>query len=167
MTPNSLNIIAARSLNNIIGDNNEIPWRVQGEQKLFKEITMHSVLIMGRKTYESIGKPLPGRVTIIVTRNADYSQENCETAANLEHAIILANAHDRPIFVAGGGQIYEQALPLVSGVHLTTIQCEVQGNIYFPTFPTEEFTLVEEKFFKSNINYQYQYFRRGSTQESP
>lgn len=155
-----LNIIAARSLNNVIGNDLDIPWHAKGEQKLFKEITRDSVLIMGRKTYESIGRPLPGRFTIIVTRNAGYSQANCEIAANLEDAIKLAKAQDKPVFIAGGGQIYEQALPLASGVHLTTVQCEVEGNIHFPNFPTDQFTLIEEKSFQSNIDYVYQYFRR-------
>ena len=155
-----LNIIAARSLNNVIGNDLDIPWHAKGEQKLFKEITRDSVLIMGRKTYESIGRPLPGRFTIIVTRNAGYSQANCEIAANLEDAIKLARAQNKPVFIAGGGQIYEQALPLVNAVHLTTVQCEVEGNIHFPNFPTDQFTLVEEKSFQSNIDYVYQYFRR-------
>jgi dihydrofolate reductase len=155
-----LNIIAARSLNNVIGNDLDIPWHAKGEQKLFKEITRDSVLIMGRKTYESIGRPLPGRFTIIVTRNAGYSQANCEIAANLEDAIKLAKAQGKPVFIAGGGQIYEQALPLASGVHLTTVQCEVEGNIHFPNFPTDQFTLIEEKSFQSNIDYVYQYFRR-------
>ena len=155
-----LNIIAARSLNNVIGNDLEIPWHAKGEQKLFKELTRDSVLIMGRKTYESIGRPLPGRFTIIVTRNAGYSQANCEIAANLEDAIKLAKAQDKPVFIAGGGQIYEQALPLASSVHLTTVQCEVEGNIHFPNFPTDQFTLIEEKSFQSNIDYVYQYFRR-------
>jgi dihydrofolate reductase len=155
-----LNIIAARSLNNVIGNDLDIPWHAKGEQKLFKEITRDSVLIMGRKTYESIGRPLPGRFTIIVTRNAGYSQANCEVAANLEDAIKLAKAQDKPAFIAGGGQIYEQALPLASGVHLTTVQCEVEGNVHFPDFPTDQFTLIEEKSFQSNIDYVYQYFRR-------
>jgi dihydrofolate reductase len=155
-----LNIIAARSLNNVIGNDLDIPWHAKGEQKLFKEITRDSVLIMGRKTYESIGRPLPGRFTIIVTRNAGYSQANCEIAANLEDAIKLAKAQDKPVFIAGGGQIYEQALPLASAVHLTTVQCEVEGNIHFPNFPTDQFTLIEEKRFQSNIDYVYQYFRR-------
>ena len=73
----SLELVVARSLNNVIGNNGDIPWKVRGEQKLFKEITMNSVLIMGRKTFESIGRPLPGRETIIVTRNAQYHQPDC------------------------------------------------------------------------------------------
>ena len=156
----SLELVAARSLNNVIGNNNEIPWKARGEQKLFKEITMHSVLIMGRKTFESIGRTLPGRVTIIVTRNMQYHQPNCEIAASLEAAIDFASQHDKPVYVVGGGEIYSQALPLATGVHLTTIQCEVDGNIFFPPFPTDDFKLVEEKFYQSNIDYLYQYYER-------
>ncbi len=153
-------IIAARSLNNVIGNNDEIPWRARGEQKLFKDITMDSVLIMGRKTFESIGRPLPGRQTIIISRNADYQQAHCETASNLENALSLAANHHKAIFVAGGGQIYKQALPQASGVHLTTVQCTVDGNVFFPDFPTPDFRLVEEKQFESNINYHYQHYLR-------
>ena len=156
----SLELVAARSLNNVIGNNNELPWKARGEQKLFKEITMHSVLIMGRKTFESIGRTLPGRVTVIVTRNTQYHQPNCEIATNLEAAIDFASQHDKPVCVVGGGEIYSQALPLATGVHLTTIQCEVDGNIFFPPFPTDDFKLVEEKFYQSNIDYLYQYYER-------
>lgn len=156
----SLNLIAARSLNNVIGNDSDIPWRVKGEQKLFRQLTMDSVLIVGRKTYESIGRPLPGRITIIVTRNPDYKQVGCEIANDLEQAIGLAKLHHKPIFIAGGGEIYAQALPLATAVHLTTVQCEVEGNVYFPAFPTDQFTLIEEKHYQSNINYHYQYFKR-------
>jgi dihydrofolate reductase len=157
----SFEIIAARSLNNVIGNDSDIPWQAKGEQKLFKEITMNSVLIMGRKTFESIGRPLPGRKTIIITRNADYNQEGCEIASSLKEALSLASEHNRPVFVAGGGQIYQQALSSASGVHLTTVQCEVEGNIHFPEFPAADYKLVTEKYFKSNIDYQYQYFLKS------
>ena len=156
----TLKLVAARSLNNVIGNDSEIPWKARGEQKLFREITMHGVLIMGRKTFESIGRPLPGRVTVIVTRNTQYPQPGCEIAASLETAIDFASQHDKPVFVVGGGEIYGQALPVATGVHLTTIQCEVEGNIFFPPFPTDDFTLVEEKYYRSNIDYLYQYYER-------
>ena len=121
---------------------------------------MNSALIMGRKTFESIGRPLPGRVTIIVTRNAQYHQPECTTASGLKEAINIANQYDKPVFVIGGGEIYSQALPIATGVHVTTIQCEVDGNIHFPIFPTDDFTLVKESFFQSNIDYLYQHYER-------
>ena len=137
----TVHIIAARSKNNVIGRGSEIPWRVKGEQKLFKEITMNGTLIMGRITFESIGKPLPGRTTIIVTRNPAYHQANC-------------------IYIAGGGEIYQQALGLADVVHLTTINAEIEGDVLFPSFPTPDFKLIEEKQFESNIDYTYQKFER-------
>ena len=162
----SLELVVARSLNNVIGNNGDIPWKVRGEQKLFKEITMNSVLIMGRKTFESIGRPLPGRETIIVTRNAQYHQSDCTTASGLAKAIDIATQYEKAIFIIGGGEIYGQALPLATGVHITTVQCEVNGNIYFPVFPTNDFTLVNEKHFQSNIDYLYQHYKRREQIES-
>ena len=156
----SLKLIAARSLNNVIGNDSEIPWKAKGEQKLFKRITMDSTLIMGRKTFESIGRPLPGRSTIVISRNQDLVIPGCEVAGNLEKAIEAANLTNKPVFVAGGGEIYAQALPLATEVHLTTIQCEVDGNIFFPDFPVSEFKLLEEEMFNSNIDYLYQHFQR-------
>ena len=156
----SLKLIAARSLNNVIGKDSEIPWKARGEQKLFKKITMHSVLIMGRKTFEAIGRPLPGRETVILTRNKQYHQNGCEIATSLERAIELADQHNKPVFVIGGGELFGQALPIAAGVHITTIQCEVDGNIFFPPFPTDDFKLMEEKYYPSNIDYLYQYYER-------
>jgi len=152
-----MQIIAARSLNNVIGQDDSIPWRAKGEQKLFKDITMGGVLLMGRKTFESIGRPLPGRTTVIVTRDNNYQHENCEVRQNLESAI-----REFPdAFVAGGGEIYKQALPTASAVHLTTVQCEVEGNILFPEFPEESFRLIKERYYKSNIDYLYQLYERN------
>lgn len=159
-------LVAARSLNDVIGNGMDIPWKVKGEQKLFREITTGGVLVMGRKTFDSIGRPLPGRDTIIVTRNADYHVEGCHTAASLDAALSLARTLDKPIYIVGGGEIYRQALPLADGVHLTTIETRVDGNVYFPPFPTDDFHLVRETHFESNIDYVYQYFERnGSEQE--
>lgn len=168
-------IVVARSLNHVIGrsviDRNvsgrnvsgqhgEIPWRVKGEQKLFKHITMGGVLIMGRKTWESIGRPLPGRETVIVTRNADYRIESCHIALSLAAALEVAADMNRPVFVVGGGEIYRQALPIVDGVHISTIDTTVDGDVLFPTFPTSDFRLIKEEHFTSNINYVYQYYER-------
>lgn len=157
----TISIVVARSLNDVIGKGDEIPWRVKGEQKLFRNITMGGVLIMGRKTFESIGRPLPGRDTIIVTRNADYRAEGCEIATSLDEALEFAHTKgDKPIFIVGGGEIYRQALPLADAVHVSTIQIEVDGDVHFPRFPTDEFRLVDEKRIESNIDYTYQYYER-------
>jgi dihydrofolate reductase len=155
-----LAIIAARSLNGVIGKGSDIPWQVKGEQAVFKRITMGGTLVMGRKTFESIGRPLPGRTTIIVTRNTAYSQPGCTTCASLVSAQEVAQTLGKDTFIAGGGEIYAQALRFVSTVHLTTIQATVEGDIYFPDFPTPDFTLVEEVHHGSNIDFIYQRYQR-------
>jgi dihydrofolate reductase (trimethoprim resistance protein) len=160
----TVSLVAARALNHVIGNGPNIPWRVKGEQKLFREITLGGILIMGRKTFESIGKPLPGRSTIIVSRDITYQAQGCQSASSLDAALQLTEADPRPVFIVGGGEIYRQALAqhLVDTVHLTTIQTEVDGDVIFPTFPTPEFTLVRETLVESNINYIYQYFEKAS-----
>lgn len=153
-------IVVARSRNNVIGKGSEIPWRVKGEQKLFKEITMGGTLIMGRKTYDSIGRPLPGRETIVVTRNPDYAVAGCRTASSLQDALKQAEGLARPVYVVGGGEIYREALPIVDAVHISTIDTDVEGDITFPDFPTDDFRLVSEQDYESNINYTYRHYER-------
>jgi dihydrofolate reductase (trimethoprim resistance protein) len=156
----SISLVVARSLNNVIGNGPHIPWRVKGEQKLFRDLTMGGILVMGRKTFESIGKPLPGRDTIIVTRNPEFSADGCSTAGSLADALAQVANDPRPVFIVGGGEIYQQALAhqLVDGVHLTTIQAQAEGDVFFPPFPTPDFVLQKEQLHESNINYVYQHF---------
>lgn len=156
----TLSIVVARSLNNVIGKGNGIPWQVKGEQRLFRNITMGGVLIMGRKTFDSIGRPLPGRETIIITRNPDAGHPGCKIAHSLDEAVTLARTSGRPIFIVGGGDVYRQALGLVDEVHLSTIHTSVDGDVFFPDFPTDAFHLVKEEEFQSNINYTYQHYQR-------
>ena len=152
-------IVAAQSENQVIGRGLEIPWKVKGEQALFKQITLHGTLIMGRKTYQSIGRPLPGRTTIVVSRDPDLAITGCETSTSLALAIASAITLAKPIFIAGGGELYRQALVIADDIHLTTIHTKVEGDILFPDVP-DHFKLVEEKAFTSNINYTYRHFER-------
>ena len=156
----TIHIVAARSQNNVIGRGIEIPWRVKGEQKLFKEITMGGTLIMGRITFDSIGRPLPGRTSIIVTRNMKYKQEGCQIARSIDEAISIAEDLAKPIYIIGGGELYKQCLDKADFVHLTTIKTSVEGDVFFPDFPNEDFHLVEEREFSSNLDYVYQKFQR-------
>ncbi len=153
-------LIAARSLNNVIGRGLEIPWRVKGEQKLFKEITLGHTLVMGRKTFETIGRPLPGRDTVIMTRRCNYRQDGCSVAASLEDALALAGKFPGNCFIAGGGEIYRQAISRADGLHLTTIHTEVEGDILFPDFCGQGYALQREILYHSNIDYTYRYFER-------
>jgi dihydrofolate reductase len=156
----TIQLIAARASNNVIGAGANIPWQAKGEQKLFRDITMGASLIMGRKTYQSIGKPLSGRVTIIVTRNPDYRAEGCLIAANLNDALKIAEAENRPVFVAGGGDLYAQALPLADEVHLTTIEVEPIGDILFPPIDLTNYEILREQHFETNLKYTYQHLKK-------
>ncbi|MGV0035528.1 MAG: dihydrofolate reductase [Candidatus Azotimanducaceae bacterium WSBS_2022_MAG_OTU7] len=152
-------LIAAQAENQVIGRGLEIPWKVKGEQALFRKITLNGTLIMGRKTYQSIGRPLPGRTTIVVSRDPDLAITGCETSTTVEQAIARAKAIGKPIFIAGGGELYRHALLVADEIHLTTIHTKVKGDILFPDVP-DNFKLVEEKSFTSNINYTYRHFER-------
>jgi dihydrofolate reductase len=132
--------IAAMSLNRVIGNGNRIPWHLPEDFKWFKQVTMGQVLVMGRKTFESIGRPLPGRETIVLTRGK-WSHSGVRTAAALDQLPLEAN-DGRTVFIAGGAEIYRQALPLCGEVLLTLVKREVAGDAYFPSFE-QQFELVE------------------------
>ena len=163
----SLALIAAQSENRVIGDGTIIPWRVKGEQKLFKDITMGGVLVMGRKTYETIGKPLPGRETVIVTRNDDFTAKGCHVVHSLEEALATAGSLPGATFVAGGGEIYSLALPIADILHLTTIHLTVDGDVLFPEISEQQFELRTEQFYESNIDYTYRCFERIKPSANP
>lgn len=159
----AIHLVAAQAENHVIGRGIEIPWRVKGEQKLFKEITMGGTLIMGRITFDSIGRPLPGRTTIIVTTNNDYRQQDCLIAHSLDDALTLAAAQKKEIYIVGGGEIYKQSIELADVIHLTTIHTDVEGDIFFPALEQNLYDLEEEKLYESNINYTYRRYQRIQT----
>jgi dihydrofolate reductase len=132
--------IAAMSLNRVIGDGNQIPWHLPEDFKWFKATTLGHVLVMGRKTFESIGRPLPGRETLVLSRT-DWSHPGVQTVASLDAAAALTG--DRQAFICGGAQIYTQALPLCSDLFLTLVKREVSGDAFFPAFE-DRFELVAE-----------------------
>lgn len=128
-----LSLIVAMDKNRLIGSNNALPWHLSDDLKRFKAITMGKPIVMGRKTFESIGKPLPGRRNIVITRNAAYIATGCEVVQSLAMAIAQTAAAQECI-VIGGVQIYEQALPRVERIYLTQIEHEFSGDAWFPEF---------------------------------
>lgn len=133
-----IGLIVARSKNNVIGKNGEIPWKIKGEQKQFRELTTGNVVIMGRKSYEEIGHPLPNRRNIIVSRTKKFEGDNLETVSSLQEAI--AAAGDADIYVAGGYGLFKEALPLVDKMYITEVDMIVEdGDVFFPEFDTDEF----------------------------
>jgi dihydrofolate reductase len=132
--------IAAMSLNRVIGRGAEIPWHLPEDFKFFKQTTMGHVLVMGRKTFESIGRPLPGRETIVLSR-AGFRHPGITSAARLED--LPAPSPERQVFICGGAEIYRQALPLCGDLYLTLVKREVEGDARFPEFE-DQFELVTE-----------------------
>ncbi|HEX8980103.1 MAG TPA: dihydrofolate reductase [Parasulfuritortus sp.] len=133
MSGQVLSIIVAMARNRVIGVDNKLPWHIPGDLKYFKGLTMGHHIIMGRKTYESIGRPLPGRTTVIVSRDPGYAQDGCLIAHSLDEAIQLAEGDDQVFFV-GGSSLYEQALPRVGRLYITEIQADYDGDAHFPEF---------------------------------
>jgi len=133
-----LSLIAAVAENGIIGSGNALPWRLPEDLKHFKTLTLGHPVIMGRKTYESIGRPLPGRRNIVVTRNRDFHMEGCEIAQSLEAAIAACGLDCGEVFVIGGAQIYAEALPLAQRIYLTEIRKPFKGDARFPVLDRKE-----------------------------
>ncbi len=142
-------LIAAAANNNVIGGDNKLLWHLPADLKRFKELTMGHTLIMGRKTFESIGKALPGRRTIIVTRQSDYKAKGCEIVPDLKEAICKVR-EESDVFVAGGGEIYRQVISLhyARRIFLTRIYANFEGDSFFPTIDPEKWELIEREEFQ-------------------
>lgn len=147
-----IGLIAARSKNNVIGKKGRIPWKIKGEQKQFRELTTGNVVIMGRKSYEEIGHPLPNRMNIVVSNSADYTGENLVTARSLKEAIQIAGEAD--VYVSGGYGLFKEALPIADKIYLTEIDMEVpDGDVFFPEFDENDFEVFIGETAGEDIKY--------------
>lgn len=149
-----ISIIVAMAKNRVIGARGGIPWKLPEELKLFKEVTMGHHIIMGRKTYESIGRLLPGRTTVIVTRQPGYRVEGAVVAHSLEEAI-AACGNDDEIFVIGGEEIFRAALPRADRLYLTTVDTEVEGDTYMPEFDPAGWQEASSRAFPADARHTY------------
>jgi dihydrofolate reductase len=141
-----VSLIAAMDLNRGIGFENRIPWRLSADLRRFRDLTMGHHIIVGRKTFESIGRALPGRQTIIVTRNDHYQSldENSTVVHSIEEAIDLASARgESEVFVCGGAEIYRQALDLADRLYLTVVEAETQADTFFPKWNEDKWSEKE------------------------
>lgn len=131
-----ISLIAAISTNKVIGRDNKIPWHISEDFKRFKALTMGHPIIMGRKTFESIGKPLPGRTSIVITRDESFSPEGVEVVYSIGEALKIAKKKEgsEEIFIIGGGQIYSQSMNLADKLYLTVVEQEIEGDTYFPDY---------------------------------
>jgi dihydrofolate reductase len=138
-------LIAAMARNRVIGRDNRVPWRLPADLRRFKQLTMGHILIVGRKTFDSIGcRPLPGRRMVVVTRQEGYAPEGVLVARSIEEALALGRGADE-VFVAGGAEIYRQSLPVADRLQLTLIEEDFPGDVYFPEFDPADWRLVERE----------------------
>lgn len=151
-------LIVAFAKNQVIGNKGCIPWKIKGEQKRFKELTTGNVVIMGRRSYEEIGRPLPNRTTIVVSGTKNFDGENCLTAKSLTEAIEFAGEKD--IYISGGAKLYEEALPLVEKMYITEIEHEIEGDTYFPPFDKDLFVKEVNETYEGEIPYTYVTYTR-------
>ena len=146
-----ISLIAALDRRRGIGKDNQLPWRLPADLKHFRELTTGHHIITGRKTFESIGKPLPGRTTIIITRNQDYSAEGCFITHSLADALTLARTRgEQEAFIIGGAEIYAQALPQADRLYLTLVEAEVEADAFFPAWNESEWRVTETSEYGAN-----------------
>lgn len=139
-----LTLIAALARNGVIGCNNRLPWRLPADLRFFQQTTMGKPLLMGRRTWESIGRPLPGRRMIVLSGHPGYRAAGCTVAGALPEALTLAG--DAPeLMVIGGATLYEQTLPLADRLVLTRIEAEIPGDVWFPAWAEQDWRLVWEE----------------------
>ncbi|HEY8134053.1 MAG TPA: dihydrofolate reductase, partial [Thermoanaerobaculia bacterium] len=152
-----VSIIVAVSDNNVIGKANRIPWRQSADLKRLKSLTMGHHLLMGRKTFESLERPLPGRTIIVITHDRNFSVDGVLTAPSLERAIEMARL-DEEVFIGGGAQIYEQSLHRADRMYLTRVHAEVEGDTFFPEFDdVTEWNLVDVEHCEADERNEYPY----------
>lgn len=142
-----LSIIVAVAENNVIGKDNSLIWKLPRDMRHFKETTTGHYIIMGRKTFESNGRPLPNRTNVIITRDKDYKAEGCVVVHSLDDAIREAK-EDSEAFIIGGGVIYDLAMPLVDRIYLTKIHHSFEGDTFFPEINMEEWVVSEKRDFE-------------------
>lgn len=148
--PRRISIIAARAKNGVIGVGNRLPWHLPEDLQHFKTLTWGHTLLMGRKTFESIGRPLPGRRTIIISRDPAYQAQGCLTVGSIE-AALAASEEEAEVFFVGGGEIYRQVLPIADRLYLTEIEADYAGDAHFPEIdPAEWRELAREARVSAN-----------------
>jgi len=151
-----LSLIVAVAKNNVIGGNNKLLWHLPADLKHFKALTMDHTIIMGRKTYESIGKPLPGRKNIIISRQEDYSAEGCIVLTNLQAAVDLCKKEGE-VFIIGGAEIFKQSMHAADKIYITRIDHYFDGDTYFPNMNFSEWKMVKYLKHHADEKNKYEY----------
>ena len=143
-----LSHIVAASQNNVIGQKNKLPWHIPEDLKYFYNTTKNKVIVMGRKTFQSLGKVLPGRLNVVLTKNKAFKQKDVVVFASFEEALRycqqdeIVKKYNKEIFITGGGEIYKQTLPLMDRLYITRIHKEYEGDAFYPEIPADQFKEV-------------------------
>jgi dihydrofolate reductase len=151
-----ISAIVAMSENRVIGKNNRLPWHLPADLKHFKTITMGKPVLMGRKTFDSIGRPLPGRLNIIITRDTNYSVPGCVVVHSIDDAIAKAGNYDE-IFVIGGAELFQQMFSRIQTIYLTIIHENFDGDAFFPEFNQSEWKEVAREKFSPDEQNKYSF----------
>ncbi len=149
-----ISIIVAVSKNYVIGNNGTIPWSIKGEQTRFRELTTGKTIIMGRNSFDEIGNPLPNRKTILISGSKTVTADDCITVTSLEEAL-RHTKEEEEVFIAGGGRVYQEALPFTDRIYLTIIDKIIEGDVYFPQIDTSSFQKIYEQRVEGEIPYTY------------
>ena len=159
-----ITIVLARAINGVIGKDNRLPWHIPGDLKRFKQLTMGSAMIMGRKTYDSIGRPLPGRTTFVITRDRMWRGDGVRAVPDLDEAFDEAMLlNPEVIFVAGGGEIYRAAWDRLTGLEITEVDQQPDGDVRFPEIDPDEWIEIERE---PGDGYSFVSYRRQSPKMS-
>src|SRR3954463_7450929 len=155
-----ISIIVAAAENGVIGREGKLPWRLSADLRLFKQITMGHTIIMGRRTWESIGRALPGRRTVVVSRRPDFrtNVEGVKRASGLDQALAIAKAAgDEEVFIIGGAELYRESLTRANRLHLTRVRADVEGDTFFPDIEWNNWQLVESEDHDADEKNEYAY----------
>jgi dihydrofolate reductase len=160
--------IAAMASNRVIGKNGDLPWKIPQDMKFFRDMTMGKIMLMGRKTFESFGKPLPGRLHVVVTRQQDYKPEGAHVFHDLDSALAFCRSltekesgkWGEEVFVVGGGEIYKETLPYTDRIYLTEIKAEFPGDTKFPEFDRHLFRETERRAGEGPVEFDFVTYER-------
>jgi len=162
----SVSIIVAMAKNRVIGKKGQLPWHLPSDLRRFKQLTMGHTLLMGRCTFESIGTALPGRQTIVLSRDPEYRAAGCVMTTDIEAALQMVSPTEE-LFICGGADIYRQTLPFADKIYLTELDVEIAGDRYFPKLSAEEFEIIQTEQIKDELNYQFSILHRHDGRIGP
>ena len=153
--------VVAMAENRVIGKDGQMPWHIPGEQKIFKELTLGRILVLGRKTHESIGRVLPGRTTVIVTRQPGYQVPGAYVVHSVDAALALAKElGNDDIVIGGGGELFAQTLPITDRIYLTVVHRSFDGETVYPEMPEGQFVEISRKEIEASIPYAFLEYHR-------